>query len=113
MLALHDACVEINPVTICHQLEVNGTKQQGDLAYCVGLTNGIPQFSNINIYLAILKHMKARRCFARLGADLATRALSNEEINGLASYAEATAAEIRRQAGAVKAKPAATTRRLM
>lgn len=99
MFALHDACVEINPVTICHQLEVTGTKQQGDLAYCVGLTNGLPQFSNINIYVTILKQKKALRRFARLGADLSARAIDNDEINELASYAEATAAEIRQQAG--------------
>jgi replicative DNA helicase len=100
MLALADAGVEITAITVAHQLEASGIKQQDDLSYCSNLTYGVPHFLRIATYAAIIKEKSAQRRFMHLGAEIISRAEDGDAIGDMADFAERTAAEIRSRAGA-------------
>jgi replicative DNA helicase len=104
MLELSEAGAEISPLTVAEHFRAAGELEAvGGLTFISNLTNGLPQFTRLTTYTQIVKEKSSLRQLAKLGYEIASRALEgDEDSTAVATFTEEAAAEIRARAGDVK-----------
>jgi replicative DNA helicase len=102
MLELSEAGAEISPLTVAEYLRNSGEVESvGGLSFVSNLTHGLPHFNRLSTYTQIVREKSSLRRLAKLGYEIASRALEGDEDAGaVATFAEESAAEVRARAGA-------------